>query len=129
MEINDGPAATLHGEAEHYTGDVWQDPLAAPDDGTGLSMQRVHFSPGAHTNWHRHPRGQVLTVLEGVGRIQARGDQVRVIRAGQTAICPGDEWHWHGAGPGTMMTMIGVQAADDDGRFVIWGDRVLYDES
>jgi quercetin dioxygenase-like cupin family protein len=124
MEINGGPAATLHGEAEHYVGDVWQDPLAAPGSGTRLSMQRVHFSPGAHTNWHRHPRGQVLTVIDGVGRIQARGEDVRIIRAGDTAVCPADEWHWHGAGPGTMMTMIGVQEADDDGNFVIWGEPV-----
>jgi quercetin dioxygenase-like cupin family protein len=124
MEINNGPAATLHGDSEHYVGDVWQDPLAAPGDGISLSMQRVHFSPGAYTHWHRHPRGQVLTVIDGVGRIQARGGPVVTIRAGETAICPGDEWHWHGAGENTMMTMIGAMQADEDGNFVIWGDPV-----
>ena len=55
------------------------DQLAAPGEQARLSMLRVHFSPGARTNWHEHPRGQVLHVVDGVGRIQVRGEEVQTL--------------------------------------------------
>ena len=49
---------TQHGPAEWFTGDVWFDVLAAPPAPGRLRVNAVHFAPGAHTFWHRHPTGQ-----------------------------------------------------------------------
>ena len=38
------------------------------------------------------------------------------------------EWHWHGAGPGTFMTHLAVQEADEDGRTSEFGEHVTDDE-
>ncbi|MFH9421941.1 cupin domain-containing protein [Streptomyces sp. NPDC017529] len=59
--------------------------------------------PTAHGN-HPHPPGQVLYVTEGVGLVRRRGGPVERVRAGDTVWTGPDEWHWHGAAPGTFMT-------------------------
>ena len=38
------------------------------------------------------------------------------------------EWHWHGAGPGTFMTHLAVQEADENGQTSEWGEHVTDDE-
>jgi quercetin dioxygenase-like cupin family protein len=124
MQISKGQAGSQQGETQYFTGEVWMDQLAAPGEQTRLSMLRVHFTPGARTNWHTHPSGQILHVVNGVGRIQARGEEVRTLRAGDTAVSPAGEWHWHGAASNAMMTMISVQGIDDDGAVVHWGEPV-----
>ena len=84
----------------------------------------MHFTPGARTAWHEHPRGQILHVLEGSGRVQSRGGPVEEIRAGDTVVAEPGEWHWHGAGPGAFMTHLALQEAGDDGAHAHWGDHV-----
>lgn len=128
MHISDHRPGTRAGGTRYFTGEVWMDELAAPGEDTRLSMLRVYFAPGAHTDWHQHPCGQILHVTHGAGLIQARGEQVRTLRAGDTAVCPAGEWHWHGAAPGAMMTMIAVQEADTGGAVVHWGKPVADSE-
>ena len=51
-------------------------------------------------------------------------------RSGPATPCrpePG-EWHWHGAGPGTFMTHLAVQEADESGRTSEFGEHVTDDE-
>jgi len=122
MHIN-GSHQARHGDAEHFSGDVWMDSLGYLDDNR-ITMLSVHFSPGAHTAWHQHPRGQMLHVTEGVGLVQRRGEAVQTIRAGDTVITPAEEWHWHGATAATTMAMISVQAADTRDHVVYWGEPV-----
>jgi quercetin dioxygenase-like cupin family protein len=124
MHISDHRTNTQQGDTLHYTGGVWMDELAAPAEHTRLSMLRVHFAPGAHTSWHKHPRGQILHVIDGTGLIQVRGEEMRTLSPGDTAIAPPEEWHWHGAATGAMMTMISVQGAGADGAVVHWGPSV-----
>jgi quercetin dioxygenase-like cupin family protein len=100
------------------------DELATPAEDTRLAMLRVRFSPGAHTDWHQHPCGQILHVTDGAGLIQVRGGPVTALRAGDTAVASAGEWHWHGAAPGATMSMISVQGADAEGAFVHWGEPV-----
>jgi quercetin dioxygenase-like cupin family protein len=124
MYISDHRTSTQQGDTQYFTGEVWMDELAAPGEHTRLGMLRVHFAPGAHTNWHKHPCGQILHVIGGVGLIQARGGEIRTLSPGDTAITPAEEWHWHGAATDTMMTMISVQGADAGGEVVHWGPAV-----
>ncbi|MFH8345277.1 cupin domain-containing protein [Streptomyces sp. NPDC018045] len=124
MEITRSRADSQAGPAERFTGTVWLDELAAPPAPSRLRMFSVHFAPGARTAWHRHPHGQVLHVTEGAGLVQRRGGPVEEIRAGDTVWTGPDEWHWHGAAPGTFMTHLAVVEAADDGTTADWGRLV-----
>jgi quercetin dioxygenase-like cupin family protein len=129
MEIARNSPESRPGTPEMFTGAVWMDTLAV--GGTGdhhVHVLKVRFSPGARTHWHTHPRGQILHISDGVGRIQERGDAVHEIRSGDTVSTGADVWHWHGAGPTSWMTNIAVQEADEHGRGAIWGDPVTDNE-
>ena len=62
------------GPDKWFTGDVWIDPIAQGKEPSRLSVNAVHFTPGARTAWHSHSLGQTLYVTEGEGRVQSRGD-------------------------------------------------------
>ncbi|GGP63257.1 (R)-mandelonitrile lyase [Streptomyces melanogenes] len=127
MHVTRQRPATARGPAEHFTGTVWLDEIATPPSPSRLRMVSVHFTPGAHTAWHRHPHGQVLHVTEGEGLVQRRGGPVEPIRAGDTVWIEPDEWHWHGAGPDTFMTHLAVVEAAQDGTAVDWDRHVAAD--
>ena len=55
---------------------------ASPLEGTGearLGGATVSFTPGARTNWHTHPLGQLLIVTQSRGWVQAEGGPAREI--------------------------------------------------
>lgn len=124
MHITRKRPDTWQGPAENFTGTVWLDGIAAPEPPSRLRMFNVHFAPGAHTAWHRHPRGQVLHVLEGEGLVQREGGEVEPIRAGDTVWIEPGERHWHGAGPRTFMTHLAVVEATEDGTTTHWEAHV-----
>ncbi|MEU1342508.1 cupin domain-containing protein [Streptomyces sp. NPDC005827] len=124
MHITRNRPDTRQGPAENFTGTVWLDEVAAPAAPSRLRLFNVHFAPGAHTAWHRHPHGQVLHVLEGEGLVRRRGGEVAAIRAGDTVWIEPDEWHWRGAGPRTFMTHLAVVEAAQDGTTVEWHEHV-----
>lgn len=122
QSVHSDPEATRQ-PPDVTTGVVFSETLArteAPD----LIVNRTHFTPGARTSWHHHPRGQVLVVESGVALVQERGGAVLRLRAGQTVSCrPGVE-HWHGAGPGHTLTQLAVTPCDDQGAYAVWGPQV-----
>ena len=59
-----------------------------------------------------------------VGRIQARGEEVLEIRAGDTIETPPGEWHWHGAAPDRFMTHLAIWEAPEDGPESEWAEHV-----
>jgi quercetin dioxygenase-like cupin family protein len=87
----------------------------------------VTFEPGARSNWHYHPAGQILLVTEGTGYYQEKGTPIRIIRKGDVITCPPYIEHWHGASPGEMMTHIAVNPNTEKG-IVIWLQRVSDEE-
>lgn len=128
MDVISRQPETEPGPAERFTGMGWMDRIAVPGAPSRLSALRVHFAPGARTAWHQHPCGQVLHVVEGVGRVQARGGPVHEVSAGDIVVSQPGEWHWHGASPRHFMTHLAIQDAGDDGADVHWGDHVSDDE-
>lgn len=124
MKIIRTPPPSRLGPAEQFTGTAWIDEIVVANLPSRLSAFSVHFAPGARTVWHRHPVGQVLRIAEGVGRVQSRHSPIEEIRAGDIVIAEPDEWHWHGASPGSFMTHLAIQEADADGQFVYWGSLV-----
>jgi quercetin dioxygenase-like cupin family protein len=81
---------------------------AGPSPDAGLF--RVLFEPGARTNWHTHPEGQILYVESGEGRAQKEGEPVVYINPGDIVYFAPSEKHWHGA-PDSFMVHIAVNPA------------------
>jgi len=122
-----GSRPTRRAPKEYFTGTVWQEPIVQSPAPARAVSNRVSFEPGARTAWHTHPLGQMLHVVSGFGRVQAKGGALREIRPGDTVwIAPG-EVHWHGASPTTGLVHITVQEAAD-GKYVEWMQHVTDEE-
>ncbi|WCT75379.1 cupin domain-containing protein [Sphingomonas naphthae] len=114
------PAA---GPADRFTAAV---EVTAPFKASGdarLSGATVTFQPGARSNWHSHPLGQLLIVTEGEGFVQVEGEAARRIGAGDTVWTAPGVKHWHGATPTSAMRHVAVAEAKD-GTSVAWAEPV-----
>ena len=127
MEITRG-LDTSAGDGAWFTGAVYIDAIAAPADGSSIGAANVHFTPGARTAWHTHPRGQTIWVTEGVGLCQRRGGPIEVIRPGDRVFFEPGEEHWHGASATRFMTHLALLQVDDAGNNATWLDHVTADE-
>ena len=110
---------TVKGPVEWFTGDVWIDAIVEPTEESTVNVAAVHFTPGARTAWHSHEGGQTLYVVEGVGRVQSRGEDVIEIRPGDVHQTRSGEEHWHGASRGHLMTHISITHGP-----ATWGEHV-----
>jgi quercetin dioxygenase-like cupin family protein len=91
---------------EHFTGAVWN---SRPIEGDGgLTMIAVQFSPGARSDWHRHPAGQVLYGVSGSGIVQTEEGEAVEITPGDVVFAPPGEMHWHGARPDSPMMHLSL---------------------
>ena len=115
--------ATTKGPAEWFTGDVYVDPITKNQGPSPFSLGAVHFTPCAHTAWHRHTIGQTLYVTEGEGFVQSRGGPLIRIRPGDVIVIAAGEEHWHGATPNTFMTHLALTEGDTE-----WGEHLTDDE-
>jgi quercetin dioxygenase-like cupin family protein len=122
--------STAKNPPEQFTGDVWVDPIAAPQEpGQRMVVACVRFSPGARTAWHSHANGQTLRITSGVALIGTRDGIVIRATAGQTIYTPPGEEHWHGAAPGRFMEHLAMLENDDDpATTTTWLDHVTDDE-
>ncbi|MFC3829391.1 MULTISPECIES: (R)-mandelonitrile lyase [Niastella] len=109
--------------ADRFTGTVWIYPLIQPQDSLDCVSSSVTFEPGARTNWHMHPGGQALLVIEGKGYYQERGTRMRTIQKGDVVKCPPGVEHWHGASPDTKLTHIAIVTNAEKGNSV-WLQKV-----
>jgi 4-carboxymuconolactone decarboxylase len=92
-------------------------------DPSHASGGSVTFEPGARTAWHSHPRGQILIITAGAGRVQRWGDPVEEVRAGDVVRIPAGQKHWHGASPHASMTHLAI-SEHRDGSAVQWMEQV-----
>jgi len=83
----------------------------------------VTFEPGARTNWHTHPLGQMLIVTAGLGWVQSDGGPVEEVRPGDIVTFAAGEKHWHGGTDVTAMTHIAIGEVID-GRSADWLEPV-----
>jgi len=109
--------------AEHFTGDVWFGPLSHATE-KGLKALGVQFTPGARTDWHHHPDGQVLYVVNGAGLVQTDDGETVEISAGDVVYAPPGELHWHGARPDSPMMHLSLTTGDA----TVWSPRKVTDE-
>jgi alkylhydroperoxidase/carboxymuconolactone decarboxylase family protein YurZ len=81
----------------NFTGTVWVTQLMPADTAFDASLGHVIFEPKARSKWHRHPGGQTLLALDGMGYYQEKGKPMQILRQGDVVRCPPDVEHWHGA--------------------------------
>jgi len=83
-----------------------------------VSMGNVTFEPGARTNWHYHPGGQILIITDGVGYYQEKELPIKIIKKGDVVQCPPNIQHWHGASPTQSITHIAISTNTNIGGAV-----------
>lgn len=114
---------TAKGPSEWFTGDVWVDTITTAGEGSPASVAAVHFMPGARSAWHTHVGGQTLYVTEGRGLVQARGEAIVHLRAGDVHVTADGQEHWHGADGEHLMTHISITHGSLE-----WGEHVTDEE-
>jgi quercetin dioxygenase-like cupin family protein len=115
------------GPAENFTGNAWNTPLVANDSTYNTVIGNVYFEPGARSNWHTHPSGQILIITDGVGYHQIKGQSRQTIRKGDVVKCPPNVLHWHGASPDTGMQQMYIITKTENG-IVTWLQKVTDEE-
>jgi 4-carboxymuconolactone decarboxylase len=92
----------------YFTGTAWLNSLVPKDETGNYTVGSVQFEPGARTNWHTHPAGQILLVTNGKGYYQEKGKPSRVITTGDVVVIPSHIEHWHGAAKDSGLTHIAI---------------------
>lgn len=110
------------GSPDTFTGTAYVAPVFPPEM-NDVSAGEVTFLPGARSAWHTHPAGQMLVITHGTGWVQERGQEKKVMQAGDVVWCPPEVEHWHGATSTTSVTHYAIQAVVD-GSAVAWGAHV-----
>jgi len=95
-------------ENDHFQGTAWLHSLVEGDSINHIAVGTVTFEPGARTNWHLHPDGQIILALSGLGYYQEQGSPKIILRKGDVVSCPPDIPHWHGAGSNESFTQIAI---------------------
>lgn len=111
----------------NFTGTAWLQMLVNSDSIYNASIGNVTFEPGARTNWHKHPGGQILLVTDGSGYYQEKGKPAQLIQKGDVVRIPLDTEHWHGASPNSGLTHIAISPNTDKGT-VVWLKPVTEEE-
>lgn len=111
------------GSAEFFTGNAYNIGLVAPDSIYTTAVGNVYFEPGARSNWHTHPAGQILIITDGVGYHQIEGQAVEVIKKGDVVKCPPNVRHWHGASKDVGLQQLYIVPNTEKG-IVDWQEAV-----
>lgn len=120
------PKGTL-GSAENFTGKVWNVGLVENDSVYKTVVGNVYFEPGARSNWHKHPAGQILIITDGAGYHQIKGQPKQILKKGDIVKCPANVEHWHGASPDTGMLQMYILPNTEKG-IVTWLQKVTDEE-
>lgn len=91
-----------------FVGKAFLTPLLGRDKNNEFSVGCVTFEPLARTNWHTHPKGQVLIVIEGSGFYQEKGKKAQLIKKGDVVNILENIQHWHGASAESKMVHLAI---------------------
>ena len=108
--------------SSNFTGNAWLQSLITADSSNSIQVGNVTFAPGARTNWHYHPAGQILMVTGGLGYYQEKGSPKRLLRKGDVVKCPPNILHWHGASRDQEFIQIAISNIQNGP--VVWLDPV-----
>lgn len=111
------------GSSEIFTGNAYPTALVDADSVYKTIVGNVYFEPGARSNWHSHPAGQILIITDGVGYHQIEGQPVEIIKKGSIVKCPPNTRHWHGASAEVGLQQIYIVPNIEKG-IVKWNEAV-----
>ncbi|ACT92028.1 Cupin 2 conserved barrel domain protein [Dyadobacter fermentans DSM 18053] len=111
------------GPAQNFTGKAWNYGLVPADSTFTTLVGNVYFEPGARTNWHTHPAGQILIITDGGGYHQIEGGPKESLKKGDVVKCAPGVLHWHGASPGASMQQLYIVPNTEKG-IVQWKQPV-----
>lgn len=111
------------GPAEFFTGNAYNYGLVPMDSTYTTLVGNVYFEPGARSNWHTHPSGQILIITDGVGYHQIEGQPIEIIKKGDVIKCPPNAKHWHGASADTGLQQLYIVPNTENG-VVDWMEAV-----
>jgi len=106
----------------HHVGNVWLTELSSADSVFSYSISQATFDPTARLDWHLHPGGQILLIIDGIGYYQEQGKPKQTVRKGDVIKCQPDVPHWHGATPQSGVTYLATSPAQK-GK-TVWLHRV-----
>lgn len=107
----------------HFTGTAYVEMLFDAEGAARSNGASVTFLPGARSDWHTHPGGQVLIVTDGTGWVQEAGGERIEMHPGDVIVTPPGVKHWHGATATTAVTHHAIQQFAD-GSNVVWQEAV-----
>jgi quercetin dioxygenase-like cupin family protein len=113
--------------ADYFTGTAWVKTLVPPGNVFQCIISDVVFEPGARTNWHSHPGGQILICTAGTGYYQEKGKCIQALKKGDVVQILPDVVHWHGATPDTEFTHIAIAPNIQSGG-TVWMQPVTDEE-
>ncbi|MBO0340376.1 MAG: cupin domain-containing protein [Bacteroidota bacterium] len=111
------------GPADFFTGNAYNYGLVPMDSTYTTLVGNVYFEPGARSNWHDHPAGQILIITDGEGFHQIEGQPKEKLTKGSIVKCPPNAKHWHGASPEKGMQQIYIVPNTEKG-VVNWMEPV-----
>ena len=111
------------GPATNFTGNAYNYGLVANDSIYNTLVGNVYFEQRARSNWHLHPSGQILIVLDGKGYHQLEGRPRQTMRKGDVITVPANTRHWHGATENNSLTQMYILPKTENG-FVSWLEPV-----
>ena len=111
----------------NFSGNAWLNMLITDIEKFDLTAGQVVFEPGARTNWHSHPGGQILLCTKGIGYYQEKGKPIQLIKAGDVVEILSDVVHWHGASHDSEFTHTAISTQQSKGS-VVWMEPVTDDE-
>ncbi len=111
----------------NFTGTAWLQMLVTNETTFNTSIGNVTFEPGARTNWHYHPGGQILLITSGKGRYGEKGKPVRELNKGDVIKCDLNILHWHGAAPDSEMSHLAI-GTNPNRASVVWLQPVTDEE-
>lgn len=111
------------GSAKYFTGNAYNYGLVPMDSTYTTLVGNVYFEPGARSNWHTHPAGQILIITAGKGYHQIEGEPIQVLHKGDVVKCPPNVRHWHGASTDEGMQQLYIVPNTEKG-VVEWMEPV-----
>ena len=111
------------GSKDFFTGNAYPTGLVDSDSIYNTLVGNVYFEPGARSNWHSHPAGQILIITDGVGYHQIEGKPIEIIKKGDVVKCPPNVRHWHGASPDIGLQQLYIIPNTEKG-IVNWNESV-----
>jgi len=111
------------GQSENFTGNAYNTGLVDIYSTFTTAVGNVYFEPGARSNWHSHPAGQILIITDGIGYHQIEGQPIEIIKKGSVVKCPPNVRHWHGASADVGLQQLYIVPNTEKG-IVNWQEAV-----